>query len=95
MCIRDSSLIRPAVCGAGPVEATYFGSPWYLGLQNQESRLSGPRLNGLQVTCGVSAPLPANATFSVCDRLGNCAAMDVNGNPRPPTVRTWLPIVVK
>jgi len=86
----------PAACGGNTTSTpTYYGSPWYLGLQPQDSRLAEPRLVGLELTCEISGQLPANATFTVCDRLGNCATVDINGNPPPITPRGWLPRIVR
>jgi hypothetical protein len=88
----------PAGCVNGGFYPDYnYRSPWYLALQNQAAGLSGPRLYEMQGVCltEVAHPLPANATFKSCDRLGNCATVDLNGNPVPLTARSWLPRIAR
>jgi hypothetical protein len=43
----------------------------------------------------VAHPLPANTTFTACDRLGNCATVDINGNPPPLIARAWMPRIAR
>ncbi|MBP8240838.1 MAG: hypothetical protein KAX36_00570, partial [Thermoflexales bacterium] len=50
------AVTMPAACaGLTSSTPTYFGSPWYLGLQPQDARLAGAsRLVGLELICGIS-----------------------------------------
>ena len=41
------------------------------------------------------AAAPAFQVFAACDRLGNCATVDVNGNPPPIIARAWMPRIVR
>ncbi len=87
-----NAVTLPAACVGNTLSTTVsYGSSWYLGLKNQASDLAGARLNQLQMTCVVPAPLPASAVFRLCDRLGNCIGVDTTGQVGP--WKTWLPTV--